>query len=53
MATMAGAACGFSPGETELLVPRGPEDLAALLSRRHDARGLAALRAHLVLPVED
>jgi ubiquinone biosynthesis protein COQ9 len=41
--TLAGKALGMSPGETELLLPRGPMDLAALLSRRHDARALAAL----------
>jgi ubiquinone biosynthesis protein COQ9 len=40
MAAMAGKACGFSAGETELLLPQGPADLAALLSRRHDARAL-------------
>ena len=34
---------GFSEGETELLLPQGPADLAALLSRRHDARALEAL----------
>ncbi|MFL5296958.1 MAG: COQ9 family protein [Phenylobacterium sp.] len=45
MAVAAGAACGLSAGETGLLLPRGPEDLAALLSRRHDARALAALAA--------
>jgi len=43
MATMAGAAYGLSAGETDLLLPRGPADLAALLSRRHDAQALAAL----------
>jgi len=42
-ATLAGKACGLSAGETELLLPQGPADLAALLSRRHDARALAAL----------
>lgn len=42
-ATMAGAALGMSAGETELLIPHGPADLAALLSRRHDARALAVL----------
>src|SRR5436190_5813344 len=40
---LAGQALGFSAGETELLLPHGPEDLAALLSRRHDARALATL----------
>ena len=42
-AKLAGKALGFSAGETELLLPHGPEDLAALLSRRHDARALATL----------
>ena len=37
MAIAAGAAVGLSPGETELLLPHGPADLGALLSRRHDA----------------
>ena len=45
MATLAGKACGFSAGETELLLPQGPADLAALLSRRHDASALEALGA--------
>ena len=45
MAAMAGKACGLSPGETELLLPQGPADLAALLSRRHDAKALEALAA--------
>ncbi|HEX4710339.1 COQ9 family protein [Phenylobacterium sp.] len=45
LAAMAGKACGLSPGETELLLPQGPADLAALLSRRHDARTLEALAA--------
>jgi ubiquinone biosynthesis protein COQ9 len=44
-AKAAGRAAGFSEGETELLIPRGPADLAALLSRRHDARALAMLGA--------
>lgn len=43
MARRAGEAAGFSAGETELLIPHGPRDLAALLSRRHDARAMAAL----------
>ncbi|MDR3514120.1 MAG: COQ9 family protein [Caulobacteraceae bacterium] len=34
---------GFSEGEAMLIVPNGSRDLAALLSRRHDAAGLAAL----------
>jgi ubiquinone biosynthesis protein COQ9 len=44
MALRAGRAAGLSQGETELLVPHGPADLAALLARRHDARALLALR---------
>ncbi|THD77415.1 MAG: COQ9 family protein [Phenylobacterium sp.] len=43
MARAAGRAAGFSDGETELLIPHGPADLAALLSRRHDARALTLL----------
>ena len=45
LAMMAGEACGLSPGETELLLPQGPADLAALLSRRHDAQALTALNS--------
>ena len=40
------AACeaeGLSLGDQELLLPNGPRDLAALLSRRHDARAMAEL----------
>ncbi|MDB5448380.1 MAG: hypothetical protein JWQ97_3697 [Phenylobacterium sp.] len=44
MARLAGRAAGFSEGETELLLPRGPADLAALLARRHDARALMILQ---------
>lgn len=44
MARLAGRAAGFSEGETELLLPRGPADLAALLSRRHDAKAMIVLR---------
>lgn len=36
-------ACGLSRGDEELLLPNGARDLAALLSRRHDDRALAAL----------
>lgn len=43
MARLAGRAAGFSDGETELLLPRGPADLAALLSRHHDRRALQML----------
>lgn len=35
--------CGLSLGDEELLLPNGARDLAALLSRRHDDRALAAL----------
>jgi ubiquinone biosynthesis protein COQ9 len=45
MAKLAGKAAGLSAGETELLLPQGPADLAALLSRRHDAKTLEALAA--------
>jgi ubiquinone biosynthesis protein COQ9 len=45
LATMAGKACGLSAGETELLLPHGAADLAALLSRRHDAAAMTALAA--------
>ena len=40
------AACeanGLSRGDEELLLPNGARDLAALLSRRHDARALEVL----------
>jgi ubiquinone biosynthesis protein COQ9 len=37
------AAAGFSEAEGQLLLPEGPRDLAALLSRRHDAAALAKL----------
>ena len=43
MTYAAGAAAGFSKGETELLLPAGPRDLAALWSRGCDAAALAAL----------
>jgi len=43
MASLAGKACGLSAGETELLLPHGPADLAALLSRRHDTHCLEIL----------
>ncbi len=42
-ATLAGKAVGMSAAETELLIPHGPADLAALLSARHDARALGEL----------
>ena len=40
----AGRAAGFSPADVELLLPQGPADLAALLSRRHDRLAMVALR---------
>ncbi|WP_298745605.1 COQ9 family protein [uncultured Brevundimonas sp.] len=43
MVRAACAANGLSRGDEELLLPNGARDLAALLSRRHDARALAAL----------
>ncbi|HEY3695706.1 COQ9 family protein [Phenylobacterium sp.] len=43
VALEAGRAAGLSAGETELLLPHGAADLAALLSRRQDAQALAAL----------
>jgi ubiquinone biosynthesis protein COQ9 len=45
MTYVAGQAAGLSRPETELLLPRGPADLAALLSRRLDAEALARLEA--------
>ena len=41
----AAQAAGLSPGETQLLLPEGARDLAALLSRRHDAVALARLKS--------
>jgi ubiquinone biosynthesis protein COQ9 len=43
MAYTAGAVAGFSKGETELLLPAGPRDLAALWSRACDRAAMAAL----------
>ena len=43
MTKAAGAAAGFSLGETELLLPGGPRDLAALQSRAGDVAAMAAL----------
>ncbi len=42
-ACAAGAAAGFTQGETELLLPAGPRDLAALFSRACDRAALASL----------
>jgi len=39
----AGASAGLGRGDLELLFPNGARDLAALLSRRHDARALQSL----------
>jgi ubiquinone biosynthesis protein COQ9 len=44
MVRLAGQAAGYSEGETELLAPQGPADLAALFSRRHDARARLMLK---------
>jgi ubiquinone biosynthesis protein COQ9 len=41
----AGKAVGLTRPETELLLPHGPSDLAAILARRHDRRALEALSA--------
>jgi ubiquinone biosynthesis protein COQ9 len=43
MAYAAGAAVGFSKGETELLLPAGPRDLAALWSHACDRAAMEAL----------
>jgi ubiquinone biosynthesis protein COQ9 len=43
MTARAAAKAGFSAGEAMLIAPSGARDLAALLSRRHDRAGLAAL----------
>ena len=46
-ALIAGAAraTGLSAGEARLLMPGGPRDLAALMSRRHDRAAMQALAA--------
>lgn len=41
----AGRRLGLSSGDLDLLLPHGPRDLAALLSRRDDATALKALAA--------
>src|SRR5215469_12571250 len=43
MVRAAGAAAGFSEGETELLLPGGPRDLAALYVSDRDAAATLAL----------
>ena len=45
LARAAAVAAGLNAGEAQLLLPQGPKDLAALLSRRHDQAALAALAA--------
>lgn len=45
MARAAAVAAGLNAGEAQLLLPQGPRDLAALLSRRHDKTALATLNA--------
>lgn len=44
-AALAAADAGLSAGDAALLLPNGPRDLAALLSRRHDEAALGALCA--------
>ena len=43
LVSRAGREIGLSLGETELLLPHGARDLAALLSRRHDRLAMEAL----------
>ncbi len=43
MLARAGEAAGLTAPEAELLLPHGARDLAALLSRRHDAAAMQAL----------
>ena len=43
MVRAAAQAAGLSEGDQDLLLPHGPRDLAALLSRRHDDRAFATL----------
>jgi len=43
LAYRAGEAVGLAKPEVELLLPKGPRDLAALFSYRHDEAGLTAL----------
>jgi ubiquinone biosynthesis protein COQ9 len=45
LARAAAVAAGLNAGEAQLLLPQGPRDLAALLSRRHDKAALATLSA--------
>jgi ubiquinone biosynthesis protein COQ9 len=53
MTHAAGKAAGLSAAETDLLLPNGPKDLAALLSRRHDAVALAGLPDPGALKIRD
>lgn len=53
MVRAAGAAAGLSGPETELLLPHGPADLAALLSRRHDAAALTSLPDPTALKIRE
>ncbi|MDP1631360.1 MAG: COQ9 family protein [Caulobacter sp.] len=53
MTLAAGKAAGLSAGECDLLLPNGPRDLAALLSRRHDAAALAALPDPAALKIRE
>jgi len=46
-------AAGLSEADGELLLPNGPRDLAALLSRRHDAAALAALPDPATLKIRE
>jgi len=43
LAKAAARAAGLSDADAALLLPKGPADLAALMSRRHDAAALAQL----------
>ena len=43
MVRAAAQAAGLSQGDQDLLLPHGPRDLAALISRRHDDRAFATL----------
>ena len=43
LVNLAGKKAGLSPAETDLLLPHGAADLAALLSKRHDGAALSQL----------
>lgn len=53
MTLAAAKAAGLSAPEAELLMPGGPRDLAALLSRRHDKQALAALPDPATLKIRE